>query len=47
VRIETRDQRMAVLPLVFALRRIAGLKPGVHVPSVLDGEELLELVTRP
>ncbi len=44
VRIETRDQRMAVLPVVFALRRIAALTPGVHVPSVLDVEEMLAFV---
>lgn len=39
-----RDQRMAILPLVFALKNIDTLKPGVHSPSVLEPEDLLHFV---
>jgi hypothetical protein len=35
------DQRIAVLPLVFALSRIERLAAGVHAPSVLDPDALL------
>ena len=43
-RVTGRDQRMAILPLVFALEHIAEAQPGVHSPSVLDPEELLRFL---
>jgi len=39
-RIESRDQRLAILPLVFALEHLEGLRGGL-TPSVFDAEELL------
>jgi hypothetical protein len=39
-RIESRDQRLAILPVVFALERLEGLR-GCLTPSVFDAEELL------
>jgi len=39
-RIESRDQRLAILPVVFALARLEGLR-GCLTPSVFDAEELL------
>lgn len=38
-RLTGRDQRIAILPLVFALHH--ELPPGVHAPSVFDAGELL------
>jgi hypothetical protein len=40
----TGGQNIAILPLVFALDRIDALPRGVHSPTVLDGEALLEYV---
>jgi hypothetical protein len=37
------DQRLAILPIVFALENLSS--PGVHAPTVLDAERLLELVS--
>jgi hypothetical protein len=45
-RITSHDQRMAILPVVFALERIAAIAPGVHTPSVFDADELLRFVER-
>ena len=42
-RVSGADQRLAILPLVFALEHLP--EPGVHAPSVLDPEELLQLVS--
>jgi hypothetical protein len=39
-RIESRDQRLAILPVVFALQQLDGLR-GCLTPSALDAEELL------
>jgi len=36
------DQRMAILPLVYALGHLPG--PGVHSPSVLDQEDMLRWI---
>jgi hypothetical protein len=41
-RVSRSDQRMAVLPLVFALRHLP--QPGVHAPTVLEAEQLLQFV---
>ena len=42
-RVSGSDQRMAILPpLVFALQHLP--PPGVHAPTVLDPEQLLEFV---
>ena len=43
-RVTGRDQRMAILPLVYALKNIDALQPGVHSPSVLAPEKLLDFV---
>jgi hypothetical protein len=43
-RVTSRDQRLAILPLVFALERLDGLT-GCHSPSVFDAEELLAFVS--
>jgi hypothetical protein len=43
-RVSGRDQRMAILPLVFALERLEGLR-GCLTPSVFDAEELLQFVS--
>ncbi|HYI12881.1 MAG TPA: hypothetical protein VEK57_27785 [Thermoanaerobaculia bacterium] len=43
-RIERTDQRLAILPLVYALEHLP--PPGVHGPDVLDAEELLQFVSR-
>jgi hypothetical protein len=43
-RVAGRDQRLAILPLVYALKNIDALSPGVHSPSVLEAEELLHFV---
>jgi hypothetical protein len=45
-RITSPDQRIAILPLVFALSRIDTVRPGVHAPSVLPAEELLAFSQR-
>ncbi len=37
-------QNIAILPLVFALDRIDALPRGVHSPTTLDGEKLLDFV---
>lgn len=37
------DQRLAILPVVFALEHLP--PPGVHAPSVLDAERLLQFVS--
>ena len=42
-RVSGADQRLAILPLVFALEHLP--EPGVHAPSVLDPDELLEFVS--
>ena len=42
-RVSGSDQRMAILPLVFALEHLPS--PGVHAPAVLDHEQLLEFVS--
>ena len=42
-RVSAADQRMAILPLVFALEHLPS--PGVHAPAVLDHEQLLKFVT--
>lgn len=39
-RIESRDQRLAILPLVYALAHLEGLR-GCLTPSAFDAEELL------
>lgn len=44
-RVTSRDQRIAILPLVFALQHIAELQAGVHSPSVLDQEALLRYMS--
>ena len=41
-RVSGSDQRMAILPLVFALEHLP--QPGVHAPTVLDAEQLLQFV---
>jgi hypothetical protein len=43
-RVEGVDQRLAILPLVFALEHLP--EPGVHPPTVLDADALLEFVMR-
>lgn len=43
-RITRADQKLAILPLVYALAHLP--PPGVHPPSVLDAEELLQFVSR-
>ncbi|HUP59954.1 MAG TPA: hypothetical protein VNA69_06005 [Thermoanaerobaculia bacterium] len=40
-KIASADQRLAILPLVFALDHLERVPPGVHAPSVFDAEELL------
>jgi len=42
-RLSRSDQRMAVLPLVFALQHLP--QPGVHAPTVLHAEQLLQFVS--
>jgi hypothetical protein len=42
-RVSRSDQRMAILPLVFALQHLP--QPGVHAPTVLDTEQLLQFVS--
>jgi len=42
-RIRGGDQRLAILPLVFALARLDDVR-GCHAPSVFDAEELLRFV---
>jgi hypothetical protein len=42
-RVSGSDQRMAILPLVFALEHLPS--PGVHAPTVLDHEQLLHFVS--
>jgi len=42
-RIESRDQRLAILPVIFALQRLDGLR-GCLTPGVFDGEELLSWI---
>ena len=44
-KITSSDQRIAILPLVFALDRLERVAPGVHAPSVFDAEELLAFVS--
>lgn len=44
-RVEGADQRLAILPLVFALEHLP--PPGVHPPTVLDAAALLEFVQPP
>jgi hypothetical protein len=41
-RVSGADQRLAILPLVFALEQLPA--PGVYAPTVLDSEQLLEFV---
>jgi hypothetical protein len=41
-RVSGSDQRMVILPLVFALEHLP--PPGVHTPAVLDSGQLLEFV---
>ena len=41
----TGDQRLAILPLVYALDHLDGLS-GCLSPSVLDGEEMLQMMER-
>lgn len=41
-RVNGADQRLAILPLVFALEHLP--EPGVHAPSVFDAERLLQFV---
>lgn len=43
-RVTSRDQRLAILPIVFALERLDGIT-GCHAPSVFDGEQLLHFVS--
>jgi hypothetical protein len=43
VHIDTPDQRIAVLPLVFALEHLEGIS-GCHAPSVFNAEALLRSV---
>jgi len=43
-RVSGSDQRLAILPLVFALERLEGLR-GCLTPSVFDAEELLQFVS--
>jgi hypothetical protein len=38
------DQRLAILPVVFALQNLPS--PGVHAPTVLETERLLEFVSQ-
>ncbi|HEX9983118.1 MAG TPA: hypothetical protein VGF69_07635 [Thermoanaerobaculia bacterium] len=45
LRINTPDQRIAVLPLVFALEHLGGIS-GCHAPRVFDGEQLLRSLER-
>jgi hypothetical protein len=45
IRAEARDQRFAILPLVFAIHRLEGLR-GCSSPSVFDADELLAFVTQ-
>lgn len=45
-RVSSTDQRLAILPLLFALDRLEELEAGVHAPSVFDAEELLEFLAR-
>ncbi|MDP9190758.1 MAG: hypothetical protein M3P06_03545 [Acidobacteriota bacterium] len=42
-RVSGSDQRMAILPLVFALEHLP--PPGVYAPTVLDSEQLLQFVS--
>ncbi len=42
-RVSGADQRLAILPLVFALQHLP--QPGVHAPAVLDPDELLQFVS--
>lgn len=42
-RVSGSDQRLAILPLVFALEHLP--RPGVHAPTVLDPEQLLQFVS--
>lgn len=41
-RVNSADQRLAILPLVFALEHLP--RPGVHPPTVLDANQLLQFV---
>src|ERR1051325_3117672 len=43
-RVTSNDQRIAILPIVFALERLEGLS-GCLTPSVFDAEELLAFVS--
>ena len=42
-RVSSADQRLAILPLVFALKHLP--RPGVHAPAVLDAGQLLQFVS--
>ncbi len=42
-RVSGSDQRMAILPLVFALEHLPS--PGAHAPTMLDHEQLLKFVS--
>lgn len=42
-RVTRSDQRLAILPLVYALANLPA--PGVHAPAVLDAERLLQFVS--
>jgi hypothetical protein len=42
-RVSGRDQRLAILPLVFALAHLENLR-GCHAPSIFDAEALLQFV---
>lgn len=42
MRIERSDQKLAILPVVFALEHLP--PPGVHAPTVLDADALLQFV---
>ncbi len=42
-RVSAADQRLAILPLVFALEHLP--EPGVHAPAVLDAGQLLQFVS--
>jgi hypothetical protein len=43
LRVARDDQRLAILPLVFALENLP--VPGVHAPTVLDADRLLQFVS--
>ncbi|HKR62485.1 MAG TPA: hypothetical protein VJZ00_02035 [Thermoanaerobaculia bacterium] len=40
------EQNIAILPLIFALEQIDALPRGVHPPTILDAEALLDFVAR-